>query len=61
MLVDAGTDWLHAVHGVDPMSMPTFPQETDIRQIVIGIGRLRLPMGDDLIAALEGQRVFGLS
>ena len=35
MLVDAGTlIWLHAVHGVDPMSMPTFPQwETDIRQI----------------------------
>ena len=35
MLIDTGTlVWLHAVHGVDPMTMPEFTQwEVDIRQI----------------------------
>ena len=35
ILVDTGTlIWLHAVHGVDPMTMPEFTQwEVDIRQI----------------------------
>lgn len=35
MFVDTGTlIWLHAVHGVDPMTMPEFTQwEVDIRQI----------------------------
>ena len=35
ILIDTGTlIWLHAVHGVDPMTMPEFTQwEVDIRQI----------------------------
>ena len=35
MMIDTGTlVWLHAVHGVDPMTMPEFTQwEVDIRQI----------------------------
>ena len=35
ILVDTGTlIWLHAVHGIDPMTMPEFTQwEVDIRQI----------------------------
>ena len=35
MMIDTGTlIWLHAVHGVDPMTMPDFTQwEVDIRQI----------------------------
>jgi len=35
ILIDTGTlIWLHAVHGIDPMTMPEFTQwEVDIRQI----------------------------
>ena len=35
MMIDTGTlIWLHAVHGVDPMTMPEFTQwKVDIRQI----------------------------
>ena len=35
LMIDCGTlIWLHAVHGVDPMTMPEFTQwEVDIRQI----------------------------
>jgi hypothetical protein len=38
ILVDTGTlIWLHAVHGIDPMTMPEFTQwEVDIRQIAKG-------------------------
>ena len=35
ILVDTGTlIWLHAIHGINPMTMPEFTQwEVDIRQI----------------------------